>query len=59
LFFRPAGEEEEKKEDDDVPPEAEEPEEVVPTEMTLDEWKAMQNAAGKKKQFNIRKPGEG
>lgn len=27
--------------------------------MTLDEWKAKQNYAGKKKQFNIRKPGEG
>ena len=59
FVFRPAGENEEKKEEDDPPETEEAEEEVAPTEMTLDEWRAMQNSAGKKKQFNIRKAGEG
>merc|ERR1712096_105437 len=36
-----------------------EPEEPEPVEMTLDEWRAAQALENKKKQFNIRRAGEG
>ncbi|KAG5285621.1 hypothetical protein AALO_G00005470 [Alosa alosa] len=39
--------------------EAEEVKEEGPKEMTLDEWKAMQNKERTKVEFNIRKPNEG
>ncbi|XP_063075350.1 SERPINE1 mRNA-binding protein 1-like isoform X2 [Engraulis encrasicolus] len=39
--------------------EAEEAKEEGPKEMTLDEWKAMQNKERTKVEFNIRKPNEG
>nr|CAB3265981.1 plasminogen activator inhibitor 1 RNA-binding protein [Phallusia mammillata] len=34
-------------------------EEAAEQELTLDEWKALQNSNAKKLEFNIRKPGEG
>ncbi|XP_064848287.1 SERPINE1 mRNA-binding protein 1-like isoform X1 [Oncorhynchus masou masou] len=39
--------------------EVEEPKEEGPKEMTLDEWKAMQDKERAKVEFNIRKPNEG
>ena len=59
--FRENAEGEEQKETTEVEQAAKDDEELIkgPEEMTLDEWKAKQSAASKKKQFKIRKPGEG
>jgi hypothetical protein len=50
-----------KQEEDDgsVPDDRKEGGRVEPKEMTLDEWKAEQDARRAKVEFNLRKPGEG
>nr|XP_060641777.1 SERPINE1 mRNA-binding protein 1-like [Anolis sagrei ordinatus] len=55
----PAGEEHPPADSENKENEVEEVKEVGPKEITLDEWKAIQNKDCAKVEFNIRKPNEG
>ncbi|CAB1345748.1 unnamed protein product [Coregonus sp. 'balchen'] len=55
----PEGEEHPPADSENKENEVEEPKDEGPKEMTLDEWKAMQDKEHAKVEFNIRKPNEG